>query len=268
MIKLDEKNPNLYEDIFDQVYSNTDLHLGTGKYDLNKARMLVTKKAQGLTLAKWMSGDSLPTEQTALISFVEDILLQIAYTLIVFEDFGFVHHDLHAGNIFVEELSTPLHLSLNIGGPTAIVRNIKYFVQIYDFDHSAKRPTRYSPTTIRNTYLDTSMCREFGECNKFYKNMDWFTILHSLYMLKGETLPIPYKEIVKRNELLDYKYGPHDLVYTGRPCYCDNRNENCTKCTRIQLDDTIIMSPEEYLFENFDFCPCEAAYSRPAHRDE
>jgi hypothetical protein len=235
-----------------------------GKYNLDHARMLVTKKAKGLTLSDWIERKKLPTNPNALVTFFEDVLLQIAYTLIVFEESGFVHHDLHAGNIFVEELTTPLHLSFNIGGSTSIIRNVKYFVQIYDFDSSSKTSTMYSPSSIRNTYLDSISCRKLGQCNEFFPNLDWFTILHHLYVL-NKNIPIPFERLV-RKDMLNYKYGPYDLVYMGRPCFCVNPKKKCDQCTPITLNDYIIISPKNYLIGTFssNFCDCEAAYSCPS----
>ena len=87
-------------------------------------------------------------------------------------------------NIFVEELKTPLSYSVRINEDTVIHRNISFSVRIFDFDHSAKMKTPTWNIQIKNTLLDSGMCRMYGGGNQYREklNADWFTILYFAYM--------------------------------------------------------------------------------------
>jgi bisphosphoglycerate-dependent phosphoglycerate mutase len=230
-------------------------------YNRDKLNMVVTKKAKGKKLMDWLMNPGLMMIPD-LFNFIKDILLQIAYTLVNFEDFGLMHHDLHVGNVFVEELSTPLRYSVNVG-EKIIVRDIKYFVQIYDFDHSMKVSTEYNDTILHNNLLDTDFCLRLGECNRFYKSMDWFTILHSMYMVRPSTPLV--SELVDK-DLLKGIYKSLELAFMGRPCTCPKNESNCTKCTPINLDkEGLIQSPLQYLLgPSYESCitHCEPTFHR------
>jgi hypothetical protein len=231
-------------------------------YDLNKLQLVVTKKAKGLKLYEWLMNGELVSDKENLLNFTKDVLLQIAYTLVIFEDFGLMHHDLHAGNVFVEKLPTPLHFSVNIG-KKVIVRNINYFVQIYDFDHSAKVGTKFNDIVLHNTLLDNDFCPRFGECNKFFKNMDWFTILQSLHMVYP-SLPLISNLVEKK--LMKGGYKSLNLAFTGRPCTCPRDLPGCRKCTQIDLDrEGLVVSPLLYLLQNYESCTtqCAPTFHRP-----
>jgi hypothetical protein len=43
------------------------------------------------------------TKRNDMYLFLEEVLLQIVYTLLVFKDFGFMHNDLQTANVFVEK---------------------------------------------------------------------------------------------------------------------------------------------------------------------
>jgi hypothetical protein len=193
----------------------------------------------------------------SLKDFMADVLLQIAYTLVVFEDFGLMHHDLHSGNIFVEYLETPLHLSLNIGGGRTIVRDVNFFVQIYDFDQSTKVSTGVNAVVLENKLLENKLCYMIGSCNQFHKNVDWFTVLHWIHLHKPGTA-IPNIADLVHPDLLENK----NLVHIGRPC---TKNQ-AKQCDRINLDDpNIIMSPLTFLqtFYEASTVVKKPAFSRP-----
>jgi hypothetical protein len=231
-------------------------------YNLDKLQLLVTKKAKGMNLGDLLKSEKLPLEKDELVRFTEDILLQIAYTLVIFDDFGLMHHDLHAGNVFVEKLPIPLHYSINIGEKT-IIRNINYFVQIYDFDHSMKVETKFSDTILQNTLLDNDFCARFGECNKFNRNMDWFTILESMFSVKPS---LPLISDLVEEKLLHGTYQDRYLAFRGRPCTCPG-DFDCETCTQINLEtENLIVSPYLYLLQNYKSCTtlCKPTFSRPS----
>jgi hypothetical protein len=234
----------------------------TDSYNLNKLQLVVTQKAKGMKLSDWLTNKEFTSHKINLLHFIKDVLLQIAYTLVIFEDFGLMHHDLHSGNVFVEQLPIPLHFSVNVSGKV-IVRNIKYFVRIYDFDHSTKVRTQYNDIILNNNLLDSEFCDRLGECNKFYKKKDWFTILQSMYMV------YPFLPLISRlvdRGLLNGVYKSLSLVFAGRPCTCRKWVYDCDKCTPIDLEeDGLIVSPHDYLVENYPSCTsrCEPSFHRP-----
>jgi hypothetical protein len=202
------------------------------RYDLSKANLMITKKARGRKLGDWLL-----EEETLPTNFVDDVLHQIAYALIQFEDKGLMHNDLHAGNIFVEKLDTPLRLSFDIDGYS---RDIKYFVEIYDFDHSSKSATTKDQQVLKNNHLDHGMCTHYGECNYFRKNVDWFRILLSMYEYRNYSLPI-IKTLVLDKIMLKGEL----LVSIGKACTYQGKDQ---KCKIFSLDDPkLIKSPKDYL---------------------
>jgi hypothetical protein len=242
-------------------------------YNMSRAKILITKKAKGRKLQDWLQSDEVPQQGKQLQSFIKDILFQIAYTLLVFEDLGLMHNDLHAGNVFVEKLERPLHLAFNVGTQT-IVRDVHYFVQIYDFDRSAKVRTKYNDLVLRNTYLDSEFCETYGECNDFRRHADWFNVLQSLYRKRGDKYTnrrrVPIVGNLVENKLLDGSHQGDPLVLEGHACTCpkEKKSTKCEICKQINLDndDLIKYSPEAYLkkFHVTDFSKEKSMFSRPA----
>jgi hypothetical protein len=234
-------------------------------FALDKIRMVVTKAAKGIKLADWIRDFvHMPISEEELEGFIKDVLFQLAYTLIVFEKFGLMHHDLHVENVFVEKLPIPLHFSVDILD-RKIVRNVKYFVQIYDFDRSTKVETAFDNVVLHNTLLDSDFCDRFGECNEFHKNVDWVTILHSMYLCSqhfGSDLPI-IENVVDSDLLTKSTHHGKQLVHMGRPC---TRPEvGYRKCTRFPLDESLITSPFDFLRINYEEASkCKPAFSLPS----
>jgi serine/threonine protein kinase len=234
------------------VINNSHITDGNA-YDINHARILVTKKSKGSTLSEWLQKYRMFDD-----SFIDDVLFQVAYALLVFKDFQFMHHDLHAGNIFVEKLSTPLHLSFDVGDGVKIVRDVKYFVEIYDFDNSS---TTTDKIVKRNSLLDSQFCASLGQCNTFFDRMEWFTILVSINHV-GRRWVRQVHDCVKKKEMLEGYYGKEKLAFQGRPCV---RNQG-GDCSPIALTDSIITSPHQFLLTNFKPAKnknISTAFSRP-----
>jgi hypothetical protein len=260
ILETSELPKEIVYNIREAMENNVQLKEG---YDLDKAKLLVTKKGKGIKLVEFMLSNELPTGTVVLESFMKDILLQIAYTLVVFEDLGLMHHDLHPGNVFVEKLSTPLHFSVDVGEIT-VVRDINYFVQIYDFDRATKVETDFNKIVLKNIYLDKKRCLPYNECNKFEKKKDWFTILHWLYInAKDNNLILPIVSTLVDTDLMN-NFGLADI---GRPCL---RTDDHNLCTPVDLTlDRTIVSPYKYILNNYEKNTkknCVPAFSRPAHQ--
>lgn len=144
----------------------------TLSYNLNRMCMTVVEKMNGVELINMC--------ELVNVNELKEILIQVAYTLMVFEEFGFMHNDLHGKNIFVERSNTSVLQSFVIGYRQVVRLKSKFYVRIFDFDRSSKSSTELYPTQITNEFLNDWPCGEFGQCEHFVKNKDWFNILHSL----------------------------------------------------------------------------------------
>jgi hypothetical protein len=232
-------------------------------YNIDKMQLVVTKKAKGKKLYDWLTEFYSSTKIVDLANFTKDVLMQIAYTLLIFEDFGLMHHDLHAGNIFVEKLPSPLLYSIDIG-KKVLVRNIHYFVQIYDFDHSTKVSTEFNNIILHNNLLDYDFCSRFGECNKFTSDFDWFTILESM---NNSHPGLPYISQLVDDDLLVGTFNSLPLASGGHPCTCPEKEPDCKVCTPFSLEGLTI-PPIRFLSSNFETCTTKCSpttFRRPEH---
>jgi hypothetical protein len=210
------------------------------EYIMSKPKLVVTKKTEGGTLAAWL----MKLNRTKYFnSFLNDILFQIAYTLVVFEDFGLMHNDLHTGNVFVEKLSEPVQFVFRIGDNYHRTRTVKYHVKIYDFDRSSKQPTNVSKGTLNNNLLDSTYCDLIGTCNEFIPRKDWFTILKIIFLTTqpsnvSSVIPkiVPSKFLQRRDK--------ETQEASGHPCYFKLPRRDSEKCI---LEMPKIMSPLEFL---------------------
>jgi hypothetical protein len=243
----------------------------SGKYNFDHANLLVTRKADGKTLDQWLTQDWTQWDEVEKEHFTFDVLIQIAYTLLVFEDLGFTHNDLHAGNVFVEALERPMVYSVRMNKNTVISRTVSFFVRIYDFDRSSKVATKYSEFRVENTLLKNIFCAEVGQCNKFRRNADWFTILTNYYHLTKGYIGIKHLLSEKaRGWKARSKNGDNRgrLVHPGTPCFCtDSKCTGKSACRQIELDDTsLIKGPEAFMLEFLHNTKCKPYFTRPSLR--
>jgi hypothetical protein len=254
---IDQK---VLKDLADEMRNNNIESI----HNIDKMQLVVTKKAKGKKLFEWLVDEDLTSERVDIHNFMKDVLMQIAYTMVIFEDFGLMHLDLHAGNVFVEKLPNPRQYSINIG-EKVLVRNINYFVQIYDFDHSTKVSTEFNDIILHNNLLDNDFCPRFGECNKFSKDMDWFTILESMYTYNPD---LPYIPQLVDDDLLIGTFESLNLALRGHPCTCPENEPDCKVCTQFSLENLTI-PPHRYLNSNFESCTthCDPTFRRPLRKN-
>ena len=70
------------------------------------------------------------------IDILDQITVQILYTLYIFNILQFEHGDLHLRNVFIEELDEPIVLNYKVYGMYYTITT-KYMIKIYDFDYSS-----------------------------------------------------------------------------------------------------------------------------------
>lgn len=249
------KSP-IASNIYRQMQHISDVS-GT-KYDYQKAHILVTHQAKGDTLDDWFRSVAWRSwKMVERTMFMRDVLFQVAYALVVFDDVRFKHGDLHTGNIFVEQMNEPLHLSFGLDRHTIVSRNINFFVRIYDFDRSSldSKNKKIVNSSLIPRESVPNLCHMFGDCNDFRELADWFTILHFIYIrTEGDA---KLMERIFPRSLLRHK----GLAYTGRACERRGRY----MCDPIDLDRHVLQTPFDYLLHNhFDFrTKCQPDYERP-----
>lgn len=217
---------------------------GYGKLDMEKPVSIATEKLKGSPLNDWVHYFVNNRPPQELSAFLYDVLFQIAYTLLVFEDLGIMHNNLHTGKIFVHHRPTKLSYETRPG--CTVDREVQYYVKIVDFDHGSKSPTRMDKTVIHNNYLGQGACESLGACNEYRPNADWFTIISYLYSeSKWETL--------ERIFPVDLLQNTTALAFRGHLCYCveGGGNMGCTKCGQIDAAGVTLMSPATFLEHSY-----------------
>jgi len=103
------------------------------------------------------------------------VILQVAYTLHVFGKIGFVHNDLHTGNILIETLTEPTDFVYILDDQHVVTLKTKYMARIFDFDRSYIIPssTFFKRDPVANKIADDNP--DFiNESNyDFYYNSKW-----------------------------------------------------------------------------------------------
>ena len=200
-----------------------------------------------------------------ILELVKEVLIQIAYTLIIFERVGFQHNDLHDKNIMItfSESDETLYYSIPNASPNknqliSIQSNL--IIKIIDFEGSSKRGTPINSIIIDNPKLNGKRCDTIGDCNTFVKYKDWFTILYYIYKTAVEyefdnqkqfttiedyrrysTFKSPlrkYMEFLIGNRLLSYP-----IAFPGRPCIFNGNKP----CIPIDLKNEIAYTYEKFL---------------------
>lgn len=255
----------------------------TSQFKLDHAYFLLTKKSGGKFLSEWIQRDYKKMRSDERILFINSVLTQIAYTLEVFRVVGFMHNDLHTGNVFVEKLEKPFAYNLQIGvSADKFVKIVTpYFCRIYDFDHSSKSATVANKYVRTNKLLKNFLCSQAGECDKYTAKGDWFTLLEFLKYDFDNTAGVKLSRIVANQlpiELLNKLYvigrddddkdddddGDDDddddeqnldktgwLAFGGHSCICDDKF--CSTCTRAHTLLAQTSSPTTYMANQSSF---------------
>ena len=152
--------------------------------------------------------------KTADDQAVKDVFFQVLWTMLVFMDVGLEHHDLQFNNILVSTLPHETTNVYKISNSMIFKITTRYFVRIFDFDHSTKWPTKDDDVKITNP----KMCHGYGDFHfqvgkKPRPNYDLFKFLGSLRRSGKYTLfRLPdrvLKELEKpRSHLFNDKNNP------------------------------------------------------------
>ena len=69
----------------------------------------MTEQSEGVKLYDFMMEDCRDMEKTEKHNVMTQILIQMSYTLHIFEKNKFMHNDLHFENIFITKLDKPIY---------------------------------------------------------------------------------------------------------------------------------------------------------------
>ncbi len=187
----DEEDDNLFN--LDKSISKDFLKevkniLNQGDYHNNQTNILMLEKSNGITIEKWL-------KQKPKLKNILEVCTQVIYTLKCFTRILLQHNDLHMGNIFIEELPSPISLYYNMeseGKSTQCVElKTKYIAKIFDFDRSSI----YHPGIPRNLILDDkTLCDTVGICNSINIKADLFRFLSSVTIIISSWPEDPYKK--------------------------------------------------------------------------
>ncbi len=212
----------------------------------NNIEFIVVEKLKQQTLHDYLEHKSLPEQGE--FDFV--ILAQIAQVLLILQEDGIMHNDLHLNNVFIEEFDTPRDIYYNApasiippGKNFAVLRQCRFQVKIFDFDRGA-----IAHSGQRNNLLEY-LCERVGECNQYTENFDWYTFI-SCFIEEMEVIrKVPYKDYFHMDANA-FKRGVAvgKNAYKGKPCVCMRVVDGeCVECipNRKVLRDMI--SPGKFL---------------------
>jgi hypothetical protein len=198
-----------------------DLMLGCSNF-------LLVEKASGKSLKTWIQ-TNLEGRKESFKTYINHVILQVAYVLSLFEDYEIMHNDLHSGNLFVDEYETECLHELSVGSTRREFKS-PIHVKIFDFDLS------YSKELRNRDVPDKDHCAFFSICPYFQKNKDWnqflfWTAREILMYGRGVLNENEISEFNKNLILLGDKNFLHTrfdrLVHPGIPCLKDRPGFPC-----------------------------------------
>ena len=142
----------------------------------------------------------------------KDILFQILWTLGVFKELGFEHHDLHWGNILITDLQTTSQTEYQLNKTTFFRLETRWWVRIFDFDHASlyskvDELVISNPLMCNHTELlfdgDIPSKAKAGE--KQYPEFDLVSLLISMQMEDYLTTEFVPQNIIDEMNRFEYK---------------------------------------------------------------
>ncbi len=212
--------------------------------DLNKLFYIVTPKMQGENLFQFLEKKEITTEIAS-----NEISLQVAQALSVFEKFKIKHNDLHLENIFIEVLKEEILLKYQY--PFEYELKTKYKITIFDYDKVSFRKK------WRNTTLASELCESQGICDTFVKNFDWYTYLTYLIgILEDHSIVITeLRRVYGGNNPINIKtFETKKMVDSalGYACICTEVSKSsravvCKQCNINILRLQRMIGPTEFI---------------------
>ncbi len=208
---------------------------------------IMTSKMNGVSLSDYFTNHKIVIDKD--LNFELQICIQVAQALCAAEQEGFMHNDLHTGNVFIHKLNKFEDFHYTI--PFEFTLRSQFFITIFDYDFSSYRGGPEN-TSLTNLYKAST-----GASNDYVKNYDWYYFIS--WLMRD-------LESIRKTFLRTYiggtygNYDPHfgnkgQFSYFGRACVCteeDKTKEQNTanRCTKCQLNTTLLdsfISPVEFL---------------------
>lgn len=98
-------------------------------------KILITELMKPKTLSDFIK-ELINSSPAKFKESIDSVLFQLFYTLKFFNSIGFVHNDLHLGNIMIEDLGDKTTEFYYVVDEHIVPLKTKYFVRVYDFDRS------------------------------------------------------------------------------------------------------------------------------------
>jgi hypothetical protein len=230
--------------ITDLTNTLTDNQIKRGKSGNYLASLLVLKQPPDpKTLA-----DMKTVRKQSDMKFDLTVFYQIARTLTLFEEFKFIHGDLHLNNVLLSPMTPQLRKLL----PTSDDKNLwQFFVYLFDFDFSIKFSTSSPnvPPSVATMVIKNRDQEGDHGCygTRFEAKADWYHVLNSYLGTKTGKFDIKHKKLwrlVLANESPRHAFADvvPDDPKSYRPCKMKNGkyeyNEDLLK---------EIVSPREFM---------------------
>ena len=203
-------------------------------YDFEKAQIMVSERGGGHSLFDTIAFIRQNSREAQVFS-EEDwiaIFMQVMFCLAYFEELGIMHHDLHLGNVWLDQTDEIVHYSLYITkNANPIVFNTRYIVKIYDFDHATIVESKYRKGSNENTLLH-DLCDMIGECNlmkpgRDYAQFCWWmrAIARDLLpQIINQTIDASVDSVFLNNKAFDQGGS---LSWSGHPCVRPPKGRMC-----------------------------------------
>jgi hypothetical protein len=180
-----QRSSIMYRDICNAVHaSRTDPSVAAefSPDKLQYAHLLITEAASGSPVEKWIA-------QPHSLQEIKDVLFQIYYTLMCFNQIGFMHADLHGGNVFVDPNKDGTELVFILGENMMYRCKPAYITKIYDFDRSWKIPSPYPgfKEGIKNEIVFDEFSNIYGD--KYMMDPYFDVARINYYMVKNAANP-------------------------------------------------------------------------------
>lgn len=224
--------------------------LDNNKLDTNMTKLLVLERSNGVPYSEWLKDKNMYTKTEKY-----SVIFQILYAINCMVRIGMRHNDLHAGNIFIEDLFPGSDRSIDfifyLDNRTYIQLPVKYLPKIYDFD----RASVIGHKIERNIELDHQYCSPFGQCNGKHDKFDLFTFAYwtnyfdlapnFINAITDKTWLEGFKELVQYPALLRKNFVPKE-----------NKLKSIQECINIVVDQAFERkrnNPPANIVEEFVF---------------
>lgn len=220
----------------------------TQRYNIDHIWLLILEQGEGMPLNRFTRTFK---KMLTWDNFWQPVLFQLMYTLLCFQQVGFAQNDLHAGNVWIDVLDAPLEFVYQADETHAWAFTTLFVVKMFDYDRTAKSPTRYNRTSWINTRLDSEgICDSTGQCNGFTVFFDAFNILYNIYHFERFITSDVRKVGTWIQRFIDREALNKRYAWGGQPCVCVQPSPiGCKKCQLVEPHDKTLL--DQIVLEGF-----------------